>query len=112
MFSLTDIFSDVGKYWNHLQEWSKCHLYLKCLHISKTLRNNHLNLEYLKNSYDLIFISVLEKEYKERKYWKNQELNPHWWRLDNWEQSSEQKRETSGIRTHAVRTVRLLGVRS
>ena len=40
----------------------------KCLHISKTLRNNSFKiLKYFENSYDLIFISVLEKEYEEGK---------------------------------------------
>ena len=41
---------------------------LKCLHIRKTLRNNSFKSGIFQNSYDLIFISVLEKKHKERKY--------------------------------------------
>ena len=38
------------------------------LHTRKTSRNNSFKSGIFQNSYDLIFISVLEKKYKERKY--------------------------------------------
>ena len=39
----------------------QCQLYLQCLHTRKTLRNNSFKSGIFQNSYDLIFISVLEK---------------------------------------------------